>query len=222
MARVSFVVLAWLAVAPVSATASVHEQSLPAPQLARLRAGDVLVEDGMRSGVDAQDPRDIRGTVRGTVRATVLIHAPRHAVYEIMKECAHDLRFVPGLVLCQVLETAPDGSSQVIEQTLDLSWFLPKTHHVFRADFVPDRSICFHAVRGAFRINEGCWELEALAGDMTVVTYHVRLEPNFYVPRWLLRQGLRRSLPEMLRAMRAYCEAPPHPVISSRPASNLP
>ncbi len=218
MALVSFVLQAVLAAAPAPAGPAVPAST---PQLARLRAGDVLVEDGMRSSVDAQDQRGTRST-HGTVRATVLIHAPRHAVYEIMKDCAHDLRFVPGLVLCQVLETAPDGSSQVIEQTLDLSWFLPKTHHVFRADFVPDRSICFHAVRGAFRINEGCWELEALAGDTTVVTYHVRLEPNFYVPRWLLRQGLRRSLPEMLRAMRAYCEAPPRPVISSRPASNLP
>jgi hypothetical protein len=194
---VTTIVAVLVALLPIVATAGA-DWPLSAEQRLRVQAGEIIVESGMASGRDAN----------GYVRAAVLIHAPRAQVFGAMTDCAQVLRFVPGLVQCVVLETGPDVQWQVFEQTLDLSWFLPRTHHVFRADYVRDENVCFHALRGDFRVNEGCWALESLgtAGAATLVTYRVRLETRFYVPRWLLRQGLRRNLPEMLRAMRAYCE----------------
>ena len=40
---------------------------------------------------------------------------------------------VPGLTECQVLDTAPDGSWQLIRQVIDYSWYVPKLTYVLRA-----------------------------------------------------------------------------------------
>jgi hypothetical protein len=67
----------------------------------------------------------------------------------------------------------------------------------------------FSAVRGDFDVNEGVWELAARRnGAATVVTYRARVVPRFFVPRWLVLASLKRDLPELLRGLRARCEAP--------------
>ena len=60
---------------------------------------------------------------RGLASATVRIHARREVVWSLIKSCAESVKLVPGLVACNVLETAPDRSWQIIRQVLDYSWY---------------------------------------------------------------------------------------------------
>jgi ribosome-associated toxin RatA of RatAB toxin-antitoxin module len=78
---------------------------------------------------------------------------------------------------------------------------------VFRADFVPGRSIAFRQVSGDFKANEGLWEFEPLADGQTLVRYRVTLDPPGHVPNWLARSTFKRALPKMLADFRLRCEA---------------
>src|SRR4029450_835400 len=112
----------------------------------RLRDGAVLV--------DAELAAD-RPT--GNVRAAVQIRASAEEGVPTRANCAEPLQFVPHLRKCAVLETAPDGSWQVVEQQIDYGWFMPRAYYVFRADYEGFERIRFTNVRGDFRENRGEW-----------------------------------------------------------------
>ncbi|MEO7773866.1 MAG: SRPBCC family protein [Steroidobacteraceae bacterium] len=145
---------------------------------------------------------------RGDVRAAVRIAAPASTIFAVMTDCAAALKFVPHLQRCVVLETGPDRSWELVEHVVDLSWYIPRTRYVFRADYDPGHSVSFHQVRGDLRANEGLWEfVPEDAGTATIVTYRVHIVPRYYVPRWLVRSSLKRELPALLESLRRYCES---------------
>jgi hypothetical protein len=124
-----------------------------------------------------------------------------------MTDCAQALEFVPHLELCRVLESARDGSWQLVEHAVDFSWYLPRIDYVFRAEYEPFHRIRFAHVRGDLRENRGVWELQPAGdGSATILTYRVHIVPRNFVPSWVVRSSLRRDLPLMLRALRARCE----------------
>src|ERR1700680_627800 len=58
----------------------------------------------------------------GSASASVRIHAPREVVWSLITSCSEALHLVPGLIACDVIETAPDQSWQRIRHVLDYSW----------------------------------------------------------------------------------------------------
>jgi uncharacterized protein YndB with AHSA1/START domain len=164
---------------------------------AGLDRGDVVVE--------AEVTRDKPG---GEVRAAVEIAASPEEVFRTLTDCSKALKFVPHLEHCEVLETAPDGSWQIVEHQVDHGWFAPKARYVFRAEYEDFRRIRFSHVSGDLRENEGTWEFTpAKGGESTIVTYNARVVPRSYVPRWLMRSALRSDLPTMLKGLRSACES---------------
>lgn len=170
----------------------------PSPdELAQLRDGAVLVNAEVASDRSA-----------GSVRAAIEIHASAQRIFETLTDCAEALRFVPHLRDCTVLQTAPDGSWQVVEQRIDYGWFMPEADYVFRAQYERFDHICFTHVRGDFRENRGSWVFRPTPdGAATVVIYRAHVEPRFFVPRWLLRATLRRDLPELMKGLRTVAES---------------
>jgi hypothetical protein len=142
----------------------------------------------------------------GTANATVRIHARREVVWSLITSCAEALHLVPGLVACDVLETAPDRSWQRIRHVIDYSWYVPKLTYEIRATYDRPTRVSIERVSGDLRILKGSWVLQA-DGDYTIAHYAVDLAPGFWVPRWVVRAALRRDLPKMLRALRARAEA---------------
>jgi uncharacterized protein YndB with AHSA1/START domain len=154
-------------------------------------------------------PPTARDHAAGSFRAAIEIHAPAERVFRTMTDCAQALKFVPHLIHCEVLETAPDGSWQTIEHVVDYGWYRPRASYVFRAAYEPFERIRFSSVRGDFRENEGVWELFARGdGAATVVTYRAEVAARFYVPRWMILASLKRDLPALMQGLRALCEPP--------------
>jgi hypothetical protein len=141
----------------------------------------------------------------GHASATVRIHAPREVLWSLLTSCAEAVNLMPGLIACDVLETAPDRSSQVIRHVLDYSWYLPKVTYEFRASYESPVRLSIERVSGDFAVLRGSWYLQS-DGDYTVAHYAVELAPSFWVPQWIVRVALRRDLPKMLRALRARAE----------------
>jgi hypothetical protein len=113
---------------------------------------------------------------------------------------------VPGLVSCEVIATAPDGSSQLIRQSVDYSWLLPRLTYEIRADYEYPTRLSIERVAGDLRKLECSWYLKA-DGDYTVAYYSLDLTPGIWVPHWMVRLALRHDLPKMLREMRSRAEA---------------
>jgi Polyketide cyclase / dehydrase and lipid transport len=141
----------------------------------------------------------------GSATATVRIHAPREVVWALITSCGEGLHLVPGLVGCEVLETAPDGSWQRIRHVIDYSWYVPKLTYEIQASYDPPARVSIERISGDLRVLRGSWDLQS-DGDYTIAHYAVDLAPGFWVPHWMVRAALRRDLPKMLRALRARAE----------------
>ncbi len=142
---------------------------------------------------------------RGRASAVVKIHARREVVWSLIKSCAESVKLVPGLAACDVLETAPDGSWQVIRHVLDYSWYLPKLTYDIRATYDYPARISIERISGDLSVLKGSWTLQS-DGDYTIARYQVELAPGLWVPQWLIRVALRHDLPRLLSALRARAE----------------
>jgi hypothetical protein len=141
----------------------------------------------------------------GSASATVRIHAPRDAVWSLITSCPESLRMVPGLEVCDVVETARDQSWQRIRHVMNYSWYLPKLTYLIRASYDPPSKVSIERISGDLRTLKGSWELTS-DGDYTIAHYTVDLAPGFWVPHWIVRSALRKDLPKMLRALRSRAE----------------
>jgi hypothetical protein len=142
----------------------------------------------------------------GSASATVTINASREVVWKLITSCPESLKMVPGLEVCDVLETAPDQSWQKIRHVMNYSWYVPKLTYVIRASYDPPSKVTIERVAGDLRTLRGSWELRG-NGDYTIAHYSVDLAPGFWVPHWIVRSVLRKDLPKMLRALRSRAEA---------------
>jgi hypothetical protein len=161
-------------------------------------------EAGEQGEFDVRVALDSEGQ-RGRASATVRIHARREVVWSLIKSCVESVKLVPGLVACDVLETAPDGSWQIIRHVLDYSWYLPKLTYDIRATYDYPARVSIERISGDLSVLKGSWNLQS-DGDYTVARYQVEMTPGFWVPQWLVRAALRHDLPKLLRALRTRAE----------------
>jgi hypothetical protein len=145
----------------------------------------------------------------GSASATVRIHASRETVWSLITSCPESVRMVPGLEICDVLETAQDQSWQKIRHVMNYSWYVPKLTYVIRATYDRPAKVSIERVSGDLRTLKGSWELNS-DGDYTIAHYTVDLSPGFWVPNWVVRTALRKDLPKMLRALRSRAESMPN------------
>jgi Polyketide cyclase / dehydrase and lipid transport len=165
-----------------------------------------LAKDAERQGdIDMSVSLD-SGAQSGRAAATVRIHAHPETIWPVLTTCAQALKLVPGLISCEVIETAPDGSSQLIREIVDYSWILPKLTYEIRAHYDYPTRVSIERVSGDLRTLKCSWYLEA-DGDYTVAHYSLDLTPGIWVPHWMVRLALRHDLPKMLREVRARAEA---------------
>jgi hypothetical protein len=167
-------------------------------------ASDIANEAAQHSDIEVSVALDAEEQ-SGTANATVRIHAPRTLIWPLITSCTEALALVPGLVGCQVLETAADRSWQRIRHVVNYSWYMPKLTYEIRADYTEPSRVSIERISGDLRTLRGSWDLES-AGDYTIARYHLELTPGFWVPALIVRAALRRDLPKMLRALRSRAE----------------
>jgi ribosome-associated toxin RatA of RatAB toxin-antitoxin module len=167
-------------------------------------AADLAQESTQHGDIEVAVALDA-GEQSGSASATVRIHARREVVWSLITSCAEALRLVPGLVACNVLETAPDRSWQRIQHVMDYSWYVRKLTYEIRASYTNPSRVTIERISGDLRTLRGSWSLQS-DGDYTMAHYAVDLAPGFWVPRWIVRVALRRDLPKMLRALRTRAE----------------
>jgi hypothetical protein len=166
---------------------------------------DIAQEAEQHGDIEVKVELD-RTAQSGRADATVRIHASREIVWSLIKSCTEAVVLVPGLIACEVLETAPDQSWQIIRHVLNYSWYLPKITYQIRATYEYPARISIERISGDLGRLKGSWVLQS-DGDYTVARYSVELTPGFWIPRWIVGAVLRHDLPKMLRALRARAES---------------
>jgi hypothetical protein len=169
---------------PLNAAAG---EDLAAETLARLRAGEVVLED---------DRADENGAVASIL---VFMRAPVERIWSVIVSCRDAQAFVAGLQFCEVLEER--GDYALTRQVVDRGWVSPRLDYTFATVRQPYRHMEFKLTAGNLRTMQGSWDFAAYA-DGVLVRHQLVLRPAMPVPRWLVRRSMVHDLPDMLRCIR--------------------
>lgn len=160
-------------------------------ELLRLEGGEVLLSS------------NIEGCKMPLVQGKILINTRPDKVWSIVVNPAE----VAGKIQKHIkkfrfLKDTPHNS--VLDCQVEVASFLPRFNYVVESSYEPCKRIEFWRVGGALKDFHGYWLFEPRDnGSKTLVTYAMYLDPGFFVPQWIIRQGLRRELPETLGGIRA-------------------
>jgi hypothetical protein len=176
---------------------------IPCPLVALLLAGWLSTARPAPTGAAQGDDT---GVAFVQTSATIRVHARRETVWPLHTSCATALELVQGLKECEVLDTAPDGSWQLIRQVIEYSWYVPRLTYVLRDTYHYPERILIQRDSGDLRTLKASWYLEA-DGEYTVLHYSLEVAPGFWVPRWLVRIALKHDMPKMLRTLRTRAES---------------
>ena len=144
------------------------------------------------------------------INAAIDIPAPAKTVWSVMTDCAHAMRFVPGLESCRVLERDPKRRWEIIEHEISWMWFLPRIHSVFRADYDPPKRLQFHRISGTLSRNAGEWRLttgpKGGTKGGTRVSYDAVVGVSVPVPDFMVESALKRDIATVLRRLKRECQ----------------
>jgi hypothetical protein len=146
---------------------------------------------------------------RVQVNAAVRVKATQQIIWDVLTDCDHAATFIPGVKRCRRVQTAPDGSWEIIEQESKYSWLMPSVVTVVHADYTRPQRIDFKGISGDLKEEQGTWLVEKedhSAADTMTVEYQLQVDPGFWIPRVLVRHSLRTELPAALAAVRARAE----------------
>jgi hypothetical protein len=163
------------------------------------------------------------------INAAVRVNASPEIIWRVLTDCEHAASFIPGVKRCRRLQSAPDGSWDLVDQEAKYSWLMPSVTSVVRATYKRLERIDFKRVSGDLKDEEGTWLLEPAEGSAsgtpstttaanqpshaaastasTIVEYEVYVDPGFWIPRMLLRHSLRMELPAGLTGFREHAES---------------
>jgi ribosome-associated toxin RatA of RatAB toxin-antitoxin module len=135
------------------------------------------------------------------VEAAIVIDAASDAIWDVLIACDVAPEYVPNVVDCQSIEVLNDGAAELFIQTVKAALWVT-FEHVFRMDYEPHERITISRVSGPIRRMESAWELLPRADDSVLLTYSLAVDPGIPIPRWFVRQTLRRDLPKVLEAVK--------------------
>jgi hypothetical protein len=139
----------------------------------------------------------------GLIHAAIDIAAPPRTVWSVMTDCRLAARLVISITSCKVLQSDPQARWDIREQVTRGGLFFPALRNVYRSDYEPYSLIRFHRLSGDFRIEEGEWRLEPLAGGVaTRVIYVNRVAVNLFAPAFIVRAGIKNDTPKVLLNLR--------------------
>jgi len=159
--------------------------------MARLRAGEWILNT---------DVGDARGAAASIM---LLFRAPVERIWATIISCDYAMSWVDGLEYCEVLEDR--GDYAVIRQIVDKGWASPRFDYTFEVFRKPFHSMQLNLKSGNLKTFQGSWDFVSLP-DGILVRHTLALQPNFPVPRWLVRRTLTHDLPDMMLCLRGLAD----------------
>ena len=188
--RVVAAIAAGLNLACSGALAAIPVWSPPAAAETVLDAGRPFVEV-------LAEPDDRHGIIHSAID----IPAPRERVWRVMTDCSRTQTLMR--MSCRIVSGDMRAGSDVREQVTSRNFIFPPMHNLVRIDYTAPSLMRFRRTGGDFRTLEGEWRLVPIDnGAGTRVIYVSRVAVNLPIPSALMRQSLRRDVPQMLLVLR--------------------
>jgi hypothetical protein len=182
--------LFFLAVLPI--TVSAGTEKLPDPErMPQLLSGNILHE---------YTRMDESG---GAIRAEILMRTQVEDVWAILQGCGKAFIFVDGMEQCEILKQTLEYA--LIHQVVDTGLLAPTLNYRYESEKQAYERMEFRLVEGNLRVLQGSWGFEDLKEGL-LVTYNMRVQPGFPIPRFLVRMSLRRMIPDMLACIRGLVD----------------
>lgn len=171
---------------------SAHAKNLSeSEKMSRLQSGDILHEYARM---------DESG---GAIQARILIRTKMEDVRGILQGCGKAFVFVDGMEQCEIVERTQDRT--LIRQVVDTGLLAPTLRYSYESKNLAFPDMDFKLVEGNLRALEGGWEFVDVQ-EGVLVTYKMRVQPGFPIPRFLVRMSLRRMIPDMLACIRGLVD----------------
>jgi len=159
--------------------------------MARLRAGEWILN---------KDVEDANGAAAGIL---LFLRAPVERIWAIIISCDYAMSWVDGLEYCEVLEDR--GDYALIRQVVDKGWASPRIDYTFEVFRRPFYSMQLKLKSGNLKTFQGSWDFISLP-DGVLLRHTLTLQPNFPVPRWLVRRTLSHDMPDMMLCLRGLAQ----------------
>jgi ribosome-associated toxin RatA of RatAB toxin-antitoxin module len=135
-------------------------------------------------------------------KASIFIEEERDKIWQLLTDYNHLADFTPDLLDSKLIRREDDTA--IIEQKnkariLIFSKILSQEMSVKHE--YPDKLI-FKGTKGDMDIFEGKWILNKINDKGTLLTYDLKVKPNFYVPKWLFRLTFKKAVSNSLNAIR--------------------
>ncbi len=175
-------------------------QELGDDERKQLESGEVLVE-----------ARTLEGGGGVLARARALVDGDPGAIWKHVAACESYSEFMPRTAESRLVEKS--GERVVCYVRIDMPFpvgdLWSETEAIHRELSGNRFERRWKLLRGSYTRNEGYWRLVPWEGDetRTLVTYQLLVRPEKSVPQALLREAQRRSLPDMIGALRKRAAA---------------
>ena len=137
-----------------------------------------------------------RGTARG------FVPYPPDVVFRYLLDYDRFVEFMPHMMESRVLEG--NGNSMKVYQKLNLPWPLANRWYRSIVDIDSEHHrLSWVTDEGNLESCTGGWVVKPVEGG-SMVTYTVVLDPGGYYPAWVINSIQRRSLPQVIRALREF------------------
>lgn len=166
-------------------------------------------ENGVTAGVSSAeamslDPPAVQleRTEAGAYRlqAGIEISAPLMIVWDVLTDCGQALRYIPGMLACEVLEAGENYD--VARHSVRKYRLLPTLDYIFRSDYRPHESISVQLVEGDLETLNGQWQFASCGEVCTQISYDFTVASAWLVPGGIERRALREDVPEMLQRLK--------------------
>ncbi|MEX2581484.1 MAG: SRPBCC family protein [Verrucomicrobiales bacterium] len=170
-----------------------EQASFREDQWDELRRGEIVVLDERPDDGEDRDGR--------FVTCAALIEAPRREVWEVVNDKEHAADFVDGVLESRVLERTDDRI--LVEQATKVGG--PKEFYRYRLRhrLHPIDRADFSYAGGDLKDVEGSWWFfEGKEPETCLLVYSLRIDAGFFAPGFVVRPGMRKSMPGTLRSIR--------------------
>jgi len=141
------------------------------------------------------------------VTGKIIINQPPDKVWPIMvNPFEFQGKISPRVKKVEVF--TDEANLSVMKMTMDTSPipFLPQLTYTVESRYQQNERggrIEFHRIAGMVRDFRGYWDMApACGGTKTELTYSMYVDPGFFLPQWIVREGVKGELPRTLSALR--------------------
>ncbi len=140
----------------------------------------------------------VRQTTEGKMNiltAVACLDAKDSAVWSALADYENHATFMPNTIQSKIL--GKNGNTLSVYKQIKMTWKYIDLYTNVQI-YPEQKRLTWIQTKGLFKTNEGYWQVRKKGSQQCEVTYHIRMEPDFIIPDWIMKKISKESLFELL------------------------